>query len=679
MSAVSIPPRGSARSRAWLSVRVSDFDESSAFQQLGDLSAGAAATRFATQHLDQVRAWQVELGVLAAASATLRAADIDTSRWTWLLEYAIPRREKRIDAVLVADDVLVVLEFKIGASEFRRADIWQAEDYVLDLRDFHEQSHGRSIAAFLVATAASDDTCHVDVRGSIPVCLTNAAWLARDLLAHVRAARRADADPIDAKNWDGSAYRPTPTIVEATQRLFSGNSVRDISHAYADNLSSTVDAIVAEVEAARTKGLRTVCFVTGVPGAGKTLAGLAAVHDRSVSGGTAGHAAFMSGNGPLVSVLREVLVRDGVGRGRRRVDAEKQAELMVQNIHKFIDEHGIKGVLERPHEHVVVFDEAQRAWNAQKMKRFHKTIERSEPDLMLEVMARAPDWSVLIALVGGGQEIHDGEAGLEEWGRALAASTVPWRVVVSPEVIHGGTSVADHKLFTDEIPHQAEIASNAAMHLSVSVRSPRAQQIAQWVNAVLRLDAAAAREALAGLRGFRLGLTRDLSAARRWLRDASRGERYHRCGLLSSSGNLRARAYGLELTPAFLDACSIERWFLDPPDDVRSSFSLEIAMSEFKAQGLELDYVGLCWGDDLTVAADGLTWDMRRFRGNCWTRVSNEVSRGYLLNKYRVLLTRAREGLLIWVPTGDAADETREQTRLNRTAAFLHACGVEAV
>jgi hypothetical protein len=679
MEAATTPLQPTRRSRAWLRVKLSEFDETSALQKLGDLAAGAARTRFATQHLDQVRAWQAELRVLASATLELRAIEGMSSRWSWLLEYEIPRREKRIDAVLLADDIIVVVEFKVGALRFHRADIWQTEDYALDLRDFHEASHGRSIAAVLVATEASSETRRVDNRGSIPVRLTNAARLAHELAEVISALHQPTAPQIDVEGWDASPYRPTPTIVEATQHLFAGNTVRDMSHAYADNLSITVDAIAAEVERARSGHVRTVCFVTGVPGAGKTLAGLASVHDPSVSGGTKGEAAFMSGNGPLVHVLREVLVRDAAARAISKAAAQKQAELMVQNIHKFIEEHGIKNPHEQPHEHVVVFDEAQRAWHAKKMRSWHQTVERSEPDLVLDVMSRAGGWSVLIALVGGGQEIHDGEAGLEEWGRALRASSTPWRVVVSPEALDGGTSVADHKLFDGAPPHHVSVVANPAMHLSVSVRSPRAQQMAQWVNAVLRLDGTEARQALQALEGFRLGITRDLDAARSWLRDASRGEAQHRCGLLSSSGNLRARAYGLELTPQFLNACPVERWFLDGPEDVRSSYALEVAMSEFKVQGLELDYVGLCWGDDLTVSTDAAAWDMRRFRGSKWLRVVGEIQQGYLLNKYRVLLTRAREGMLIWVPPGDREDPTRDPARLDRTAAFLEACGVERI
>jgi hypothetical protein len=353
--------------------------------------------------------------------------------------------------------------------------------------------------------------------------------------------------------------------------------------------------------------------------------------------------------------------------------------MLVQNVHAFTEEYGVNHPSRPPAENVIIFDEAQRAWHAAKLQRRHKSLALSEPALTLDVMARAAgEWCTIVALVGGGQEIHDGEAGLGEWGRALAASPHQWHVVAPQEALVGGEAVASHRLFDDmQGPPNVSLEENDAMHLSVSVRSPRARQIAEWVDEVLALKPDAARVALKDLTGFRLALTRDLDQARRWLHDASRGEL--RPGLLATAGSLRHRAYGLEMSQDFQRTYPIADWFLGPSTDVRSSHMLEVAMTEFKCQGLELDWAGLCWGDDLTVGADGASWTMRTFRGTRWQQVTSRTGRQYLINKYRVLLTRAREGMIVWVPPGDAEDPTRDPSVLDRTAEYLRSAGLEEV
>ncbi|ADO69064.1 DUF2075 domain-containing protein [Stigmatella aurantiaca] len=667
--------RGSlAHARAWFRVQVGQFGKTSDQEKIGQIAEGVAASGFATQYTEQFRTWSESLGILAQTLSMLTAKHAPAAEWTLLLEYPIPRRQKRIDTVILAGSVILVIEFKVGAKLFARSDMWQVEDYALDLRDFHEASRNRLIVPILVATDAPGPLGENSWDGSFKVHRANRETLPLVILEVVQRTAGPVSRSIDPAYWEAASYRPTPTIVEAAQHLFAGNTVRNLSHAYADNLTTTVDALAAEVRAAKEKSSRTVCFVTGVPGAGKTLAGLAAVHDPSVSDGTEGQAAFMSGNGPLVRILREAIVRNRLQRGGRRGELERQSELLIQNVHEFIEEYGVQRRDGFPHEHVIVFDEAQRAWHADKVRTRHKEVQKSEPAMVLESMARVPNWCVVIALVGGGQEIHSGEAGLEEWGRALQESPIPWRVVVSPEVLSGGTAVAQRFLFDAAPSPHLHVVPAPSMHLSVSVRSPRALHIAEWVNAVLALDEKRARDAIQEISGFRVALTRDLSIARAWLRDSSRDER--RPGLLASSGSLRHRAYGLELTPAFLDAYPVENWFLDDAKDIRSSHCLEVAMTEFKCQGLELDFVGLCWGDDLTLQESHMGWDMRAFQGNGWKQVKKEISRQYLLNKYRVLLTRAREGLVIWVPPGSSKDPTRDPSRLDRTAAFLERCGL---
>ena len=292
---------------------------------------------------------------------------------------------------------------------------------------------------------------------------------------------------------------------------------------------------------------------------------------------------------------------------------------------------------------------------------------------MLDVMERCEDWAVIVALVGSGQEIHDGEAGLPEWGRALASSKENWVVLASPEVLPPAESPPGGHLFSDSIPNHIALRLEHALHLEVSVRSPRAQRIADWVDLFLRHQASEARRLLSGIQGFSMVLTRDLEVARKWLRDRSRGER--RCGLIASSGARRLRAYGIELSSAFRHGYPYEKWFLNDPRDVRSSFQLEVAASQFECQGLELDYTGLCWGGDLTIDPLG-GWNYRRFRGARWERVKGGQERAYLLNRYRVLLTRAREGMVIWVPQGRPLDPTLNPDLFDATAELFHQCGV---
>ena len=303
-----------------------------------------------------------------------------------------------------------------------------------------------------------------------------------------------------------------------------------------------------------------------------------------------------------------------------------------------------------------------------------KGMNVSEPRMMLEIMERCPAWCVLVALVGGGQEIHRGEAGLEAWGSALSDTSHPWNVLLSPEVVAGGESLAGHRLLPSAISSPCRVIEVPSLHLSVTIRSPRAQAFAQWVNLVLTGEAERAKDVLQSSKEFPVVMTRDLHAAREWLRDRSRFER--RCGLVASSGALRLRAYGIEVASNFRHGYPFDEWFLGQPGDVRSSYQLEVAATEFECQGLELDWVGVCWGDDLCIAPSTARWLCRRFAGTSWQTIRQEIARRYLFNKYRVLLTRAREGMVLWVPPGDIRDDTRDPSFLDATASFLQAAGV---
>jgi hypothetical protein len=300
-----------------------------------------------------------------------------------------------------------------------------------------------------------------------------------------------------------------------------------------------------------------------------------------------------------------------------------------------------------------------------------RSIDASEAELMLQIMSRVPDWAVIVALVGNGQEIHKGEAGLEEWGRALNQRSDEWRIVASPEVLPGGGS--SFQLFP-EAAGRAAVRAEPRLHLDVSVRSPRAQRISDWVDLVLQGNTEQARSSLSGVRGFPLVLTRDLDEARSWLHDHARNDR--RCGLVASSGARRLRAYGLEMSSPFRHGYPYEEWFLADHEDTRSSSQLEVAASQFECQGLELDWVGVCWGGDLTFDEKRHNWRYRRFIGARWQSIRQVVEQTYLLNRYRVLLTRAREGMVIWVPPGKTSDDTLDPALFDQTARLLLRAGV---
>jgi hypothetical protein len=663
--------------RAWYTTQLSRVPSWNETEIIGLLSTSLASAGFQTQLTDQTLAWGYELTIIRNSVEAMLAANPSCGDWVVALEYEIPRRSKRIDMVLVTPHAVISTEFKIDANSYLRSDLWQAQDYASELRDFHEGSLKIPIESVLVATRAATIAIDEAKDGKSNVWRSNASTLASVLISLANSHASSLVANADPETWLNAGYRPTPSIVEAARRLFAGHNIRELSHSYADNLTGTTNAIADVIGSARSNNRRVICFVTGVPGSGKTLAGLTAMQDVRALQLDPGTAAFMSGNGPLVRVLRDALVRDEAKRGGKVKEAKRQTRLLIQIVHQFIEEYGVRHIDKAPPEHVIAFDEAQRAWHAAKLSKRHKGLGRSEPDLILEIMSRPDSWSVVVALVGGGQEIHDGEAGLGEWGRALQKAAFPWEVVVSQEALAGGSSVAGHRLFVEPTAIAGRIQTEPAMHLSVSVRSPKAQRLAEWVNAVVELDSSAACQALTSVQGFRIVITRSLSQARAWLRRYATGTL--RAGLLASSGALRLRPDGLEIDSDFHRGFPIERWFLDGRDDFRSSQSLEVAMTEFECQGLELDYVGLCWGNDLTVADDQSSWTLCRLSGKNWQLIRNSVKRQYLLNKYRVLMTRAREGIVIWVPQGDRLDRTRQPEPFDRTAAFLRAAGVAEI
>lgn len=658
--------------------RVSDFREVNTDNVVGVLVKSIADSGLNSQYSLQINVWSQEVNLLKSCFERLSMAVPISKDWHVALEYEIPRRQKRPDVIILADNLIFVIEFKFGMRIYEASAQWQVEDYALNLRDFHAESSGRRIIPVLCVPDAIE---RVKPEQSLGMCIVDDVWLANEenlwnVLGEAYALGKISlkADAIDPTAWISSAYRPVLTIIEAAERLYENHGVREISHSYAQNLDKTTDMLTETIIYAKNYKKRCICFVTGVPGAGKTLTGLNVVHDPTIRSKQGPSGIFLSGNGPLVKVVREALILNQQKAGRRRKDAEHEVSTFIQNVHQFLRYHR-ENPSAVPHEHVVVFDEAQRAWNKQQMKR-KQGVDHSEPAELIEVMERAGDWAVVIALVGGGQEIFLGEAGLEEWGRAIQGSTEKWSVIASPEVISGGPSVAGHRLFENGLPNDTEFRSEKTAHLTVSVRSHRAQQITEWVNDLLRPDAEKARYNFPEPREFPLVVTRDLNAARAWLRMRSGNDPHKRCGLVAASEDQRLRAYGLENSTDFRMGYPFEKWFLAPAEDVRSSYSLEVSASEFECQGLELDWVGMCWGGDLTFDDRTGGWDFRKFRGSKWQNCRSEVEKNYIVNRYRVLLTRARSGMVVWVPPGSKSDSTRDPARFDRIYTHLKKAGM---
>lgn len=620
---------------------------------------------FALEHL-QRGAWIAQIRLLKPALSDLVRGHI-------LFEFAIPRMGKRADVVLLVDGTVFVLEFKVGARNFDRSAIEQVHDYALDLKNFHKGSHDLPIIPIVLATEAA-------VAG-LPDVRFAPDGIAEPVLARTeqlsaliaRCAAVPELAPIDVENWLRSGYQPTPTIVEAAQALYQNHAVEEIarSDASAQNLSHTTDCISAIIDRSKVEGRKSICFVTGVPGAGKTLAGLNIATKRAQEHSDE-HAVFLSGNGPLVTVLREALARDEAAReGTTKTNAHRKVSSFIQNIHHFRDE--ALNNTGAPHEKVAVFDEAQRAWTRDQASRFMQTkrghlgFDMSEPEFLISVMDRHEDWCVVVCLIGGGQEINTGEAGLGEWLSALDGRFRDWDIYISDR-LEDGDYVTDATSM--RLLHELPVQRSTELHLSVSMRSFRAEALSSFIGHIVDNRKEAAREVYNQVEDrYPIWLTRDLDAAGDWLRNVARGS--ERFGLVASSGAHRLRPEGLNVK-AKVDAST---WFLNDRTDVRSSFYLEEVATEFDVQGLELDWVGVCWDADLRH--DGDDWRFYNFRGTSWQRVNQDERQLYLKNAYRVILTRARQGMIIFVPEGNVSDPTRPPSYYDETYAFLKACGLK--
>jgi hypothetical protein len=457
--------------------------------------------------------------------------------------------------------------------------------------------------------------------------------------------------------------------------LYAGHGVAEISRsdAGAKNLSRTSAAVEAIIDDCRANRQKAICFVTGVPGAGKTLVGLNVATKHADKGEL--HSVFLSGNGPLVAVLHEALARDQVRRSEsrnqsiRKGEAKSRVKAFVQNVHHFRDEY-LRDP-SAPSDHIAVFDEAQRAWNIEQTASFMQRkknragFSQSEPEFLISCMNRHQDWAVIVCLVGGGQEINTGEAGISEWMRAVGRSFPDWEVHISPELRDAEYGVA---ATLDECITGPLVRANRDLHLSVAMRSFRAENLSTLVKRLLDLDAVGAKEIFTSLREkYPIVLCRSVPHAKEWVRQQARGsERY---GMVVSSQAQRLRPHAIHVK-APVDPV---HWFLDDKDDVRSSYYLEDVTTEFQVQGLELDWTCVVWDGDFRKSGEG--WQHFSFVGSRWQRIRAHDRREFQKNAYRVLLTRARQGMIIVVPDGDTSDVTRAPEFYDETFSYLKSIG----
>ena len=475
--------------------------------------------------------------------------------------------------------------------------------------------------------------------------------------------------------WGNSRYAPTPTIIEAAQALYRNHSVDDISRndAGAQNLTETTAAISRIIDDCKVNGRKAICFVTGVPGAGKTLAGLNIANSRHQFEANE-HAVFLSGNGPLVDVLQAALAKDCAMReGITVAEAKRRTKAFVQIIHKFRDEALMTE--QPPTEKVVIFDEAQRAWDEANLTEFMRRkkgiadFDQSEPEFLIHIMDRHKDWATIVCLVGGGQEIYTGEAGIEDWFRTLKKDYPDWDVYLSDKMTD---SEYIGKSSVDQLLGGRDYTVEPSLHLGVSLRSFRSEKLAAFTKALLDNHAEQAAAVYSEFcEKYPIVITRNFDKAKGWVRKKARGtERY---GLLASSEGKRLRGAGIWV-PSEINHVG---WFLNGKDNVDSSYYLEVAASEFKVQGLEIDYGLLAWDADLRRSNGD--FDFYRFRGTCWNHINIEKRQKYLKNAYRVLLTRARQGMVIYVPQGVPSedDPTRNYIYYDEIYEYLKKCGIK--
>ncbi len=647
--------------RSYFSAPIDSFLQLSANEIIGKITA------YHTQDIvfQQRQAWIAQIEILQSQIDSYIDGHIH-------FEFLIPRMGKRADVVLFIRGIIFVIEFKVGSSSFFRGDSQQTLSYAYDLKNFHQGSEQKVIVPILVATSAkeSEFSLKLDDQNVASIVESNGEGISKIIEASL--AKFAQSLDLNAEyeTWINSSYKPSPTIIQAAQALYANHSVEEISRTESgvENLSITTKKIQEIIHQSRIDKQKSICFVTGVPGAGKTLVGLD-VATRSDRGNES--AVFLSGNGPLVAVLREALARDKVRRnsGITAGNARREVAAYIQNIHHFRDDALVDDGA--PNERVVIFDEAQRAWNLEATKKFMESkrgqnnFNQSEPEFLINVMDRHKDWCVVIVLIGGGQEINRGEAGARGWFEAISEHP-DWCVYYADQLndkSYSGTSCADYS-------GGSKWLKVGELHLKTSLRSFRADSVSSFIHSLVQNEPKLARAKATQFKSkYPIKITRDLDVAKLWLK--SKAKALESKGMLASSSGKRLRATGF-FVPDSLDPVT---WFLSEQEDVRSSNILEEAATEFVVQGLELDWCIVGWDADYRYRSG--QFEHWNFKGSKWQKRNKQEIRHHLENAYRVILTRARQGMVIYVPMGSNEDETRLPAYYDETYSYLLACGFD--
>ena len=687
-----------AAQRYYYSDSITDFLSRSTNEIVGDLT-------LASQHDindETAQSWVEEIDTLR------EALEAYSGRGSLYFEYNIPRMGRRADVIVLIDGIVFVVEYKTAEQRFTREAMVQVWDYALDLKNFQEGCLDRILIPILVAPKEKDSHCHLTLKHFEDMVyeplMVNRKKLPKMFGAVLEGVVYKDKPTLDDDQWAKSGYSPTPTIIEAAIALYEENTVEEITK-HGGDIDKASEELCHIIDHCREKKRKAICFITGVPGAGKTLIGLNTAIDQFNRGEKA---VYLSGNFPLVEVLQEALTRDYVRRDKIRAKAEKRkaytkaeakskVKAFIQMIHHYRDLYlegtevkdgrivPIEGYFQShtdkayiPVEHVAIFDEAQRAWTQAELKRFMrekkgiKDFPYSEPEYLISCMDRQTDWGLVVCLVGNGQAINKGEAGLKEWIESVHRSYPSWDVYMSDFLVTSNdVSKEDLALIHKQLIAKEEL------HLTMSMRSFRSEKVSLFVNQLLDLQKEEATATLCELEKYPIVLTRSLDTAKQWLRSHARGS--ERFGLLASSKAERLKAIGINVRyqPDFV------HWFLEDDSDIRSSNCLEDTLTEFKVQGLEIDWACVTWDADLRLSKDGMSWQHFQLRsGTQWQKINKEINKEYQINAYRVLLTRARQGMVIVVPNGDNSvppDETRKPEWYDGIYSYLKSLGLEEI
>lgn len=596
-----------------------------------------------------------------------------------IFEYDIVRLGKRIDVILLVKHMVFSIEFKNGAKFFLAQDARQAEDYALDIKNFHKESEDLYVCPILVATEAKKlENQEIFSYPDKQICLQKENMNSLvNKVEHISEKYGSD-EILDFAKWFNSQYFPTPTIISAAIEAYKNHSLTDIARSEAGQkgVEECEKQLSSIIEYAQSNKKKVVCFITGVPGAGKTLVGLDVVA-KNLDKGKDWLSIYISGNGPLVEVLQEALIKSTIEEQGKSKTLSKQEKskikesvlALIQGSFGFKKDNANRSIPTA--EHILIFDEAQRVWNKEKMTRKHNDPDMaiSEPHLLYKIMDRHQDWAVMVCLVGLGQDIYDGEVGINEWFRCGIEDFTSWEMYYSPEIFNQSEDVNIDKEMIETCPRCHAVDG---LHLKTSIRSFRADKQSHFVDSILNNQPEEAKLALKDMQSkYPVYLTRNIQKAKEWVRKNVRGTQ--RCGVLACSSAQRLKPEGIYV-PTDID---VKNWFLAPSEDLRSSNMLEVVASEFKVQGLELDWALVCWDADLR--RKGNNWDYYSFRGTRWNKRNQEIQKRYLINSYRVLLTRARQGMIIFVPNGVSPDidSTRDSKYYDDIYYYLTSCGIE--